>query len=147
MTFEDFIGAFAENRATPVIITDTDLNRPGPTITYVNQPLCALTGYGPEELIGQSPRLMQGKGTSALALRSLSRALKAGERFHGYLLNYRKSGEEYLSEIDIRPLVDGKGQTLRYIAFEREVRRRRGRPGSDPGSRYEAVDKRAVFPA
>lgn len=144
MTFEELVGALAESSATPIVVTDT--NPSGPAMTYVNPAFCALTGYSADELIGHTPRLMQGKATSPLALRSLSKALKAGERFHGYLVNYRKSGEDYLCELDIRPVADEEGRVYRFIAFEREVRRRRGRPGSDPGSRYEAVDKSAVFP-
>jgi PAS domain S-box-containing protein len=146
MTVQELIRAFAEASATAVCLTDVDLDRPGPTIRYVNPAFCAMTGFSLEEVVGRSPRILHGKSTNALALRALARALKAGEGFHGYLANYRKSGEEYISELDIRPVVDEESRVRFFIAFEREVRRRRGRPGSDPGSRYEPVDRRAVLP-
>ena len=146
MTLEELVRAFAETSPIAVCLTDADLERPGPTVRYVNPAFCAMTAFAADELVGRSPRLLQGKGTNALILRKCSRALKAGEGFHGYLTNYRKSGEDYICEIDVRPVAGDDGRPRFFIAFEREVRRRRGRPAADPGSRYEPVDKRAVMP-
>jgi PAS domain S-box-containing protein len=146
MTVEELVRAFAETSSTAVCLTEVDLERPGPTLRYVNPAFCAMTGFSAEELLAGSPRLLQGKGTNALVLRKCSRALRAGERFHGFLANYRKSGEEYICEVDVSPVVGDDGRVQFFIAFEREVRRRRGRPGADPGSRYEPVDKRALLP-
>lgn len=145
MTIEELVRAFSEPIETAVVLTDAALDQPGPIIRYANPAFCALTGYDRGELVGSSPRRLQGKATNALTLRALSRALRAGERFHGYLANYRKSGEEYLCEIDARPIAGPDGAAY-FIAFEREVRRRRGRPGPEPHSRYVVVNERAAFP-
>ncbi len=57
-------------------------------------------------------------------------------RFLGCLRNYRKSGEEYLCEIDVRPILGRDGVLQAFIAFEREVVRRRGRPTEGGTRRY-----------
>lgn len=146
MTLEELVRAFAESSPTAVCLTDAQLEPPGPTIHYVNPAFCAMTGYLPDELVGHSPRVLQGKETNALTRRAFARAIKAGKSFHGYIANYRKSGAIYMCEVDVRPLVSEDGRTCFFIAFEREVRRRRGRPGARLGSRYEPVDRRALFP-
>lgn len=85
-------------------------------------------------MVGGTPRLLQGPGTSREATRHLPRLLQAEGRFLGCLLNYRKDGGEYLCEIDVRPILGRDGTPQAFIAFEREVVRRRGRP-SDGGTR------------
>jgi PAS domain S-box-containing protein len=146
MTLEELVGALADANPTSVCLTEADLEQPGPKIRYVNPAFCAMTGFSAEELIGRSPRVLQGKRTNRLTLRRCSRALREGNCFRGYITNYRKSGEEYICEIDVRPVIDEDGAVRSFIAFEREVRRRRGRPSADPRLRYDPVDKRAVFP-
>lgn len=146
MTLVEIVRAFAETVPTAILVTDAVLDQTGPTIRYVNPAFCALTGFEPDELIGASPRQVQGKATDPMTLHTLCRALRARERFHGYVANYRKSGEAYLCEVEVRPMVGRSGQVEHFIAFEREVRRRRGRPGRQPHSRYTLVDARALFP-
>jgi PAS domain S-box-containing protein len=140
MNFEDVIRVFATHVPIGVVLTDAALERPGPIIRYANPAFCRLTGYAAEELVGASPRVVQGQDTQPLILRDLARTLKSGRRFHGVLFNYRKSGAPYLCEIDVRPVYDTQGRLDSFIAFEREVIRARGRPARDGGlSRFKPV--------
>lgn len=66
----------------------------------------------------------------------VARSLREQGRFRGVLENYRRSGEPYLCEIDVRAIVDRTGRPEAFIAFEREVVRRRGRPPHDAAGRY-----------
>src|SRR5215207_1565467 len=120
MTLDELVRLFAEPLTTGIVLTDATLDSPGPVIRYANPAFCRLTGYAAEDLLGRSPRMLQGKDTQPLTLRSVSRALRAGTRFHGVLANRRKSGEAYLCEIDVRP-IDGHDGVTGFIAFEREV--------------------------
>lgn len=45
------------------IVTDVEIDPPGPRILYVNAAFTRMTGYSREELAGQSPRLLQGPGS------------------------------------------------------------------------------------
>lgn len=137
MTFLDLIQAFACEVPVAVCVTDTQVEAPGPTILYVNDAFAHLTGYAVSDVIGRSPRFMQGRETRRPVLDRFAKALRAGERFHGHLVNYRAEGTRYVSEIDCRPITDADGQLAYFLAFEREVVRRRGRPSGGGASRYE----------
>ena len=139
MTIVELVRLFAEPLTTAVVLTDTDLERPGPTILYVNPAFARMSGYTAAEMLGASPRLLQGLDTSRQVTRLISRKLRAEGRYHGVLENCRKSGEAYLCEIDVRPLLGRDGEPLAFLAFEREVVRRRGRPSQDPAGRYRPI--------
>ena len=61
-----------------VLITDADLTSPGPNILYANAAFCRLTGYSVEELVGRSPRLLQGPRTDRAVLDDLRLKLERG---------------------------------------------------------------------
>jgi PAS domain-containing protein len=49
------------NANDAIIITDTEpINLPGPCIVYVNEAFTRMTGYQPQEVIGKTPRILQG---------------------------------------------------------------------------------------
>ena len=137
LTIVELIRAFGHDLPVGIVITDASIERPGPIIVYANPAFGHLVGRDPDEIIGQSPRFMQGKETLRTSLDVFHRALTAGERFHGYLTNYRGDGTKYRAEIDCRPLRDVSGRVEGFISFEREVTRRIGRPTGSSGGRYE----------
>jgi PAS domain S-box-containing protein len=139
MTLDELVRVFAEHLTTGVVLTDATLDDPGPVIRYANPAFCRMTGYAAEEVLGSSPRMLQGRETQALTLRGLSRALRGGSRFHGVLVSYRRSGEAYLCEVDVRPIHGRHGTIESYIAFQREVVRSRGRPREDGFGRFKPV--------
>src|SRR6202040_335916 len=48
-----------------VVITEAEpLDTPGPRIVFVNEAFTQLTGYTPQEAIGQTPRFLQGPKTN-----------------------------------------------------------------------------------
>lgn len=137
MTIVEFARVFLEPVSVGVVITDAQPRLPGPTILYVNQAFGRLTGRDVKEIVGRTPRFMQGRETRRVSLDAFARALLAGERFHGYLTNYRGNGEKYRVEIDCRPLRGPSGTIDYFVSFEREVTRRIGRPASGVTGRYE----------
>ncbi|KQQ19501.1 histidine kinase [Methylobacterium sp. Leaf122] len=139
MTIAELVRLFAEPLGVAVVLTDCDLERPGPTILYANPAFARMSGYAAAEVLGSSPRVLQGPGTNQQATRLVARTLSGGGRFHGVLENYRKDGEAYLCEIDVRPICGAEGRPVAFIAFEREVVRRRGRPSQGAAGRYRPV--------
>lgn len=127
MALKDLIAALTKDSQTAVVVTDGDLSDPGPTILYVNQAFERMTGYGSAELVGRSPRLLQGEKTSLATRRALARALRMGQRKAVTLINYRKSGEAYRCEIEVYPILNKDGSLANVVALEREVRRGPGR--------------------
>lgn len=141
MTIVDLVKVFAEPLDVAVVVTNVDLKRPGPTILYANPAFTRMSGYTVPEVLGHSPRLLQGSGTSRETTRLVTRSLHGEGRFRGVLQNYRKSGEAYLCEIDVRVIVDRTGEPEAFIAFEREVVRRRGRPSHEIAGRYRPLTR------
>ncbi|WP_336491613.1 PAS domain-containing protein [Methylobacterium nigriterrae] len=143
------IRAFAHDSAVAIVITDAAVAKPGPTIQWANRAFACLVGRSAADLVGISPRFMQGRETRRPVLDHFAQALAAGERFHGYLTNYRADGTKYVAEIDCRPLQNAEGRIEHFIAFEREVTRRRGRPWGGMVSRFEPreVSNEALTPA
>lgn len=139
MTAFEIIRALAHDATVGVIITDTTTLSPGPIILYANEAFGRLVGRDLPDIMGRNPRIMQGKETRRSTLDVFHRGLTVGERFHGYLTNYREDGTKYRVEIDCRPLRAADGRIENFVAFEREVTRRIGRPSSVAG-RYEPAN-------
>lgn len=127
MGIEDLVAALTADSETAVVVTDGELSPPGPTILYVNGAFERMTGYPSSELVGRTPRLLQGEKTSLATRRTLARALRDGKRLKVALINYRKSGEAYRCEVEVFPILDRDGVLVNAVALEREVKRRPGR--------------------
>ena len=55
--------AAVEAAGEAILITSADLDAPGPCIEYVNPAFTRMTGYEANEVVGRSPRLLQGPAT------------------------------------------------------------------------------------
>ncbi|HTO85774.1 MAG TPA: PAS domain S-box protein [Methylomirabilota bacterium] len=104
-----------------IIVTAADLDRPGPRIVHVNDALCRITGYRPDELIGNTPRLLQGVKTNRAVLAALRSSLDVHRQFAGEVVNYRKGGREYSVELQIAPVAGPDGRPLYWLSLHRDV--------------------------
>lgn len=105
----------------PIMITNSELELPGPNIIYVNRAFCIQTGYEKEELIGKTPRIFQGKNTQREVLDRLKRTLLAGEFFQDSTMNYKKDGSEYLVEWNISSLFNSQGEVTHYFCVQQNI--------------------------
>lgn len=117
--------AAVESLRDPVVITDAQLDQPGPRILYVNPAYTRVFGFEPEEVIGKTPRLSQGPATDRAVLTRLRRRLEAGEPFLGETVNYRKDGTPFLLEWEIVAIPGDDGVATAYVATMRDVTDRR----------------------
>ncbi|HMB30148.1 MAG TPA: PAS domain S-box protein, partial [Blastocatellia bacterium] len=108
-----------------VVITTPQLDRPGPQIVYVNPAFTKMTGYMPEEVIGKTPRILQGPKTDRAVLARLREDCKAGKVFHGEAVNYRKDGSEFCLEWSVWPVQNERGAMTHFVAIQRDVTERR----------------------
>lgn len=102
-----------------VLITDANLDHP--QIIYVNPAFCQMTGWTREEVIGQTPAILQGEGTDREMTRRLRDALKAGRNFEGRTINYRKDGRRFHIEWRTSPVRNEEGEVTHYLAIQRDV--------------------------
>lgn len=104
-----------------VLITDAQPAPHGPRIIYVNAAFCALTGYSREELVGQTPRILQGPLTDGDVLAELRQCLAQGRFFHGSTVNYRKDGTPYWIEWNISPIRDAAGSITHFVSVQKNL--------------------------
>jgi PAS domain S-box-containing protein len=107
-----------------ILITDANLELPGPKIVYVNQALLRQTGYSSAELEGQTPRILQGAQSDKVMLAELKLALKQGQPFKGKTVNYRKDGSPFSVEWDISPVLDEQQQVTHFVSMQRDISER-----------------------
>ena len=104
-----------------VLVTDTDLDN-GPHIKMVNPAFCNMTGYEESELIGRTPRILQGNETEREILDKLLVALEHGaNEFRSEVTNYRKDGTKFRVLWLIRPVYDPSGQLTHYLSIQQEI--------------------------
>jgi PAS domain S-box-containing protein len=115
------IRAALDQTRSAACITTAELDHPGPRIVYINSAYCAMTGRTEDEVLGQTPRIMQGPLTSRRVLDRLRRDLEAGQPFIGETVNYRQDGEPYLNSWRIDPVLDDAGVTTHYIATQGDI--------------------------
>jgi diguanylate cyclase (GGDEF)-like protein/PAS domain S-box-containing protein len=108
-----------------IIITTTDLDEPHPKIVFVNPAFTKLTGYTSEDVLGRSPRFLQGPKTDRGLLRRMRETLEAGEVFYGETINYRKDGTEFHNEWHIEPICSDRGEVTHYLGIQRDVTARK----------------------
>lgn len=106
----------AENSFDSVLITDASAEG---NITYANKAFKKLTGYGPSEIIGKTPRILQGPGTDSKVIARLSDALKSGKKFEGKAINYKKDGTPFIMYWRVLPIKVGK-KIIAWVAIQRE---------------------------
>ena len=106
----------AENSFDSILITDAT---PEGKIIYANKAFAKLTGYKPPEVIGQTPRLLQGMGTDKKVIDRLSAALKSGGKFEGKAINYKKDGTPFIMYWRVIPIKVGK-KVEAWVAIQRE---------------------------
>src|SRR3954453_7209136 len=93
-------------------VAATRADRP---ISYVSPGFELLTGYGAAEVIGRSPRVLQGPDTDPRSVSVFADALRAGHDAHVTLLNYRADGTPFWNEVSIAPERDPSGRVVRWL--------------------------------
>lgn len=107
-----------EESFNSIVITEAGKGYP---IVYVNSAFCELTGYGPHEVMGKSPSILQGPKTDEKVIQQLNADITAGKLFHGKAINYRRDGSEFMMEWKIAPIRNDKNQITHYLAIQRDV--------------------------
>ncbi len=132
--------AAVRNDYDSILITELDLEKPGPIIVYVNEGFERMTGYKKEEVIGKTPRILQGPKTDRETLDRLKESLIEGKAFFGQTVNYRKDGSEFINQWDIHPLVDKDGKITHWVSYQHDITERKRVEQSLVDSKIEMDD-------
>jgi PAS domain S-box-containing protein len=114
------------NSSDAVLITEAEpINNPGPRIIYVNSAFTKMTGYEREEVLGKTPRILQGPESDRAELDRLRDALEAWQPCEIEIVNYKKNGEKFWSNISIVPVADSKGFFTHWISIQKNITERK----------------------
>jgi PAS domain S-box-containing protein len=114
------------NTNDAVVITAAEpIDNLGPQILYVNEAFTKITGYSPEEILGKTPRILQGAKTDRAEIARIRSALARWEAVTVEVINYRKDGSEFWNEFSIVPVADKDGWYTHWIAIQRDTTSRR----------------------
>ena len=82
-----------EDLISQVIITGATIQG---NIIYANKAFKRLTGYDPSDVIGKTPRILQGVSTDKKVIGRLAVAFKSCKNFQGKTVNDRKEGTPFI---------------------------------------------------
>ena len=109
-----------------VMITEAGpLDAVGPRIVFVNDAFERRTGYTRSEVLGRSPRLLQGKRTQRSELDRVRKALELQQPVRVELINYTKHGEPYWVELEIVPVDYFHRGLTHWVAVARDISERK----------------------
>jgi PAS domain S-box-containing protein len=110
------------NTNDAVLITEAEpIDEPGPRIIYVNEAFTRTTGYTLEEVIGKTPRILQGPKTNRQALVRVREALAKWQPVTVETINYRKDGSEFWVEFSIVAVANQRGLYTHWISVQRDI--------------------------
>ncbi len=108
-----------------IVITDVD-----GVVQWVNPAFTRLTGYRPEDIVGNKPSLLKSGQHDAAFYQKLWQTVLAGQVWQGEIVNRRKDGSLYTEEMTITPVYSTEGAlALRraithFIAIKQDVTER-----------------------
>lgn len=107
--------------AAPVGVTIADAHAPDCPLTYVNDALCAMTGYQRDEMIGRNCRFLQQGDREQDGVRHIREAIAEGRPVTTELRNYRKDGSFFWNSFTLAPVRDGSGVTTHFIGIQTDI--------------------------
>jgi PAS domain S-box-containing protein len=103
-----------------VIITDIKGN-----IEYINPKFSRVTGYAPEEVIGQNPRILKSGEKPPEEYKGLWNTITTGGEWEGEFHNKRKNGELYWEYASISPIRNPVGVITHFVAIKEDITERK----------------------
>jgi diguanylate cyclase (GGDEF)-like protein/PAS domain S-box-containing protein len=108
--------ATAFHTSQALVITDAE-----GTIERVNAAFTTITGYSPEEAIGQNPRMLASGVHDSAFYQAMWQALTEEGHWEGEVWNQRKNGEIFPEWESITAVPDAEGNIRNYVAVFHDI--------------------------
>ena len=105
-----------EQAAEAIVITDPD-----GVIQYANPAFEVISGYTSQEVVGQTPRVLQSGKHDAAFYRDLWTTIRSGRTWNGRIINKKKDGTFYTEEGSISPVREESGAIVNFVAVKRDI--------------------------
>nr|WP_211162908.1 EAL domain-containing protein [Aromatoleum diolicum] len=112
--------AAVDASTSAIIITDRNA-----VIEYTNPSFSRITGFSSDEALGQTPRLFNSGRTAPEVFAQLWNVILSGESWHGELLNRRKNGELYWSDLRIATIPAPDGEPAQFVGLMNDISARK----------------------
>ncbi|OOV12720.1 EAL domain-containing protein [Deinococcus sp. LM3] len=105
-----------------VMISDAEpVTGDGPRVVYVNAAFTRMTGYAPEDILGRTPRILQGPDSDRAVLDRIRANLLSWTPVDEMVQNYRKDGTPIWVHLSIVPVADARGWFTHWVSVQRDV--------------------------
>jgi len=102
------------------------ISAPDYSITWVNDAFTRMTGYTSEDVIGKNAvDVLFGVETCQMAIQSIIDKRTKGEIYHAEIIQYRKNGEPYWTEVYGQPMFDVNGNLKQFFAIATDITERK----------------------
>ncbi|HXG80677.1 MAG TPA: ATP-binding protein [Sphingomicrobium sp.] len=105
-----------EQSPAMTIITDVDGR-----IEYVNPRFTQVTGYGLDEVLGQTPRVLKSGEMAADEYELLWTTIKSGREWRGEIHNRKKNGDLFWALASISPITDQDGVVTHFLGISEDI--------------------------
>jgi len=109
-----------ENTGDGLFITDSDCR-----IIHVNRAFTAITGYQPDEVLGQTPRVLSSGRHGADFYSRMWQALETAGRWQGEIWDRRQTGEMFVGWQSIAVVRNPDGGVTNYVAVISDITSRK----------------------
>src|SRR3954468_7235173 len=116
-SFDAVVAAMA-SAPVGVMLTAADDRQ---TVLWVNEAFERITGFAGGNIVGGSPRQLQGPETSKETFSRMLAALEAGRPAETVLISYRRNGVPFALRLRVVPFPGGPEDPRRWIWFLRDV--------------------------
>jgi len=110
------LSSLIEQSEEGVVVTDRD-----GTIEYVNSAFVRLTGYSPEEAIGQNPRILNSGNQDAAFYKNMWDTILSGKVWQDKVIDRKKDGSFYPVMLTISPIRNEAGKIAHFAATHADL--------------------------
>ncbi len=114
------LSAAVEQSPAAILITD-----PEGAIEYANPTFFEITGYDPEDVLGQTPALMKADTVDSPHFDNMWQAIASGGEWRGEMRNRKKSGEHFWSSVAVSPVTDASGKVSHFLCIAEDTTEKR----------------------
>jgi PAS domain S-box-containing protein len=114
-----FLTIAIESAADGVFIIDAQ--RPDFPIVYANPSFRNMTGYAKREILGRDYFSLYGAKADPRIVEEIKRTLDHGEYFNGELVNFKKNGDKYWSQLRIAPMRGSAKVITHFVGIQADV--------------------------